>query len=175
MDAVELDPGALTVAFTRPGIELDLGGLAKGHALDVAGAIIREAGIRRGILHAGTSSVVAIGAPEDQPDGFRIALGAAGGGATTETAAGAGVVTLRDAAMSVSAPHGRAVECEGEILTHILDPRTGGPSTTPVRLAAVVGPSGAITEAWSTALVVLGDRPPEMPPELVSVVHPHLS
>lgn len=62
-DAVELDKSRMSVRFTRPGIAMDFGAIAKGLALDQAGAILREFGITAALLHGGTSSVVAIGAP----------------------------------------------------------------------------------------------------------------
>jgi thiamine biosynthesis lipoprotein len=163
MDGVVLDETALSVRFARAGLMIDLGGIAKGHALDVAVAMLRESGVRAALLHAGTSSVAAIGAPDDQPDGWRVSLGAAGRGAP--------VVRLRDASLSVSAHHGRTVEAEGREVGHVLDPRTGATASgSGARMAAVVAPIGRDAEAWSTALLVLGERPRGMPPGLASLI-----
>src|SRR5262249_46400034 len=106
MDALVLDEPAHTVAFARAAMSIDLGAIGKGHALDAAAAVVREAGIATALLHGGTSSVVGIGAPEDQPGGWRVALGEAGTGAP--------VVILRDRALSVSGQHGRTVERAGK-------------------------------------------------------------
>jgi len=57
-EAVELDERAGTVRFHGP-ILLDLGGVAKGWALDRAGAMLRQAGVTCGLVHGGTSTVVA--------------------------------------------------------------------------------------------------------------------
>lgn len=171
MAAVELDHDRRTIRFGSPGVVLDLGAVAKGFALDLAAAHLREFGIECALIHGGTSSIVAMGAPPDT-DGWRIALG---------PDAEAPVILLRDAALSFSAPHGRAVETPdgGARATHILDPGTGAPASAGVFATAVVSVlTGAAAdpwpstrcEAWSTALVVLGERPDSMPEALTSVI-----
>jgi thiamine biosynthesis lipoprotein len=143
MDAVGLDPVARTIRLTRPGVRFDLGAIAKGHALDLAARVLRQHGVTSAFLHGGTSSAVGIGSP---PGGeWRVALG------------GGVVVSLTDAALSVSAvwpgnPH------------PTVDPRTGVPLDG-TRRVAVTGPSARLADAWSTALLVLGVRPPSLGPE----------
>ncbi|MCW5776036.1 MAG: FAD:protein FMN transferase [Phycisphaeraceae bacterium] len=157
MDGVLLDEGARTVRFTRPGASLDLGGIAKGQALDEAAAIVREAGVACGLLHGGTSTVVAIGAPPGEA------------GWVVEVRGSPYRVALRDRAMSVSEPSGRVVERDGRRLGHVLDPRSGAP-VDGASLACVVGESAMETDAWSTALLVLGARPPRMPGQLTTLL-----
>lgn len=152
---VALDPVGLTVAFTIAGVSLDLGGVAKGYALDRAAAVVRGAGIGAALLHGGTSSIVAIGAPPGTA-GWGVRVGGEGGA----------WLTLRDAGASVSAPSGRV---SGAGAGHIIDPRTGEPAPLAAE-AVVVGQSGALADAWATALVVLGRRPGRMPSELGSAV-----
>jgi FAD:protein FMN transferase len=146
--AVVVDEATRTVWLDGPETRVDLGGIAKGHALDQAGALLRSHGVTSALLHGGTSTVVAIGAPGGA-DGWRVALGP-GPGATT--------VDLRDEALSVSAasPPGNA--------GHIVDPRTGR-CIEGTHRAAVVGPSARLADAWSTAAAVLGSRPPGCGPE----------
>jgi len=167
MDAVALDPPTRHIRLTSPVPRLDLGAIAKGHALDLAARVLRSHGVASGFLHGGTSSAVGIGHPPGE-SGWRIAL------------AGGGEVVLKDQAMSVSAvwdgnPH------------PTLDPRTGepgplGPSPRAKRggrdpegsllaplgvtchRAVVVGPGARLADAWSTAALVLGRRPEAMPP-----------
>ena len=136
--AVELDEVRSSVRFTSADVRIDLGGIAKGFALDRAAALLRSHGVQRALLHGGTSSVVALGAPPHAP-GWRVALG---------TVPDADVVALRDRALSVSANVERA---------HVLDTRSGVP--VPVRTVAVIGPDACGADAWSTALLVLGARP----------------
>lgn len=140
MDALVLDRRTRSIGFDRPGVRLDLGAIAKGHALDLAARVLRTHGVTSAFLHGGTSSAIGIGTP---PEGeWRVALG--------EDA----VVTLRDQALSVSAvwvgnPH------------PTLDPRTGRALAGP-RRAAVIGPGARLADAWSTAALVLGTRPPAL-------------
>lgn len=174
MHAVRLDRDRRTVRFTRPGVALDLGSVAKGFALDLAAAQLRAFGVQNALVHGGTSSIVAIGsASESESDaGWRIALGPGDD---------ALILTLRDGALSFSAPHGRTIPGPGgkDRITHIIDPRNGAPARDTLFSAAV---ASAITgnavdpwpatrcEAWSTALIVLGRRPPSMPDTLTSVL-----
>jgi thiamine biosynthesis lipoprotein len=128
---IELDRGARTLRFHAP-LALDLGALAKGHALDLARAHLVASGVERALLHGGTSSIAAIGS------GWKVAL-----------AGSARVVELSDECLSVSGQRGRA---------HVVDPRT----KTPVErsgLAWVRASSGLVAEAWSTAALVLGYVP----------------
>ena len=128
------------VRFLREGVRLDFGAVAKGWALDLAREALLEAGVEIALLHGGTSSVLALGAPPGE-EGWRIALGSEEGASCL----------LRGAALGVSAPDG---EAGGE--GHVLVPGTGA-AANEVSLAAVVCESAAWADAWSTALVVLGE------------------
>jgi len=161
-DLVELDHRACTIRFRRPGVALDLGGIAKGHALACAAAAVREAGVSCALLHGGTSSVVALGAPPGE-EGWRVQIGAG---------EDAPVAVLRDICMSVSSPRGRMVEgAGGERLGHILDPRTGAPARGTAELAAVIAESPVLAEGVSTAMIVLGRRPTGLPRSVTTVLH----
>lgn len=140
---VLLDREARTVRFARPGVALDLGGIAKGHALELAKRELRAAGIRSALLHGGTSSVVAFGAPPKRP-GWRVEL---------EGGSDAPWVELCDAALSVSAQHGRTL-ADGS--GHVLDPRLKS-SVASAATVAVVHADARYAEAWSTALLVLDE------------------
>ena len=120
---------------------LDLGAIGKGWAIDRAVETLRENGVSCALLHGGTSTVAAIGCPPDA-EAWRISVGSEG------------AALLRDGtALSVSAPHGRSRE-----VSHVIDPRCGEP-TADRDLVAVVAPSAAHADAWSTALLVDGDPP----------------
>lgn len=142
MERLTLDPRASTVVPGRPGITLDFGAIAKGHALDLAARVLRDHGIQSAFLHGGTSSAIGLGSAPG-PGGLAWEIEIAG---TRDR------VTLRDQALSVSAawegnPH------------PTVDPRTGIPVPVP-RRAVVTGPSARLADAWSTAALVLGARPP---------------
>lgn len=141
---VELDAAAGTVRFSRPGVMLDLGSVGKGWALGRAAELLGEAGITGALLHGGTSTVVAIGAPPDAEQ-WKVALP---DGCEVE---------LRDEALSVSATWGKSFSDGGRIHGHVLDPRCGLP-VTGGRMAAVALPSAADSDALSTALLVRGEE-----------------
>jgi thiamine biosynthesis lipoprotein len=144
-----------TVRFAARGASIDLGGVGKGHALDRAADVLREHRVGCALLHGGTSTTVAIGAPPGET-AWRIAVPCAGH---------APVVHLRDTALSVSGTHERA----GEAIDHVVDPRAGAPARV-ARRAAGIGPSARQTDIWSTALLVLGRRPPAMPAALATLI-----
>ena len=145
-EGFELDSTTRSIRFTTPDTALDLGSIAKGHALDLAAQLLREQGVDSALLHGGTSSVIALGAPPDAL-AWRVQIGSDG---THE-------VLLRDAALSVSAPRGRTHEIDGETVGHIVDPASGRPVPLGIR-AAVVAPSAREADAASTAALVLHAR-----------------
>ena len=158
MGCVLLDHVSKSVRFSRQGVALDLGGIAKGFAIDQAIEVLREYGVECALLHGGTSTVAAIGAPPGEP-GWRVSLNTGGDKESDEPVP---VVSLKDETVSVSAPHGRTIESDSMTLGHVLDPRTGRPAARGA-YAAAVGVSACLTDAWSTALLVLGEAPLAMP------------
>jgi thiamine biosynthesis lipoprotein len=149
MATIDLDEARWSVRFRQPGVMLDFGAIAKGHALECAARTLRAAGITAALLHGGTSSVVALGAPPGDA-GWRVAIGP---GAQRRALA------LADMALSVSDP---ASQATAAARAHILDPRTRAPVAAR-GIVAVTGPSARLADAWSTALAVLGSVPPGFP------------
>ena len=160
---VRLDDSAFSVTFDHPGVELDLGALGKGYALDRALDLLTEAGVPHALLHGGTSSILTRGLA---PDGRAWRVGLPGPQnsepGTTVSVALSGAppsvthsLELHDESLSVSAVWGKSFTEGGEELGHVLDPRTGEPVRR-ARCAAVVGPEAAVSDALSTALLVLG-------------------
>jgi thiamine biosynthesis lipoprotein len=150
---VRLDPDARTVAFALPGVRLDPGALGKGYALERARDALREAGVRNALLHGGTSSVCALGAPGGTSDGWRVALQH-----PLDPGARLAAVTLWDGdALGVSAAHGKTFHAaDGRRFGHVLDPRTGRPADAALLAAAVLPDAAADADAVSTALLVRG-------------------
>ena len=162
MHLLKLDPKEFTIGFARDGVMLDLGAIGKGYAVGVAGEILREAGVTSALVHGGTSSIFALGHPPDA-DAWKVAIdrpqvGPEKPGLSRAPDGAQGilaVVPLRDEALSVSAVSGKSFRSADEIFGHVIDPRTGEPSSRAM-LAAVSLASTTETDALSTALLTLG-------------------
>jgi thiamine biosynthesis lipoprotein len=146
---LRLDPAAHTVRFAREGMAVDLGGIAKGYALDRARAALLAVGARRGIVDLG-GNLALLG---DGPDGgWRIAVRDP---AAPEGSVGT-VVLDRDVAVSTSGNYARDFAAEGwRTPSHIFDPRTGRP-VRPGLAVTVWTRDAADGDALSTALLVIG-------------------
>ncbi|RMH10202.1 MAG: FAD:protein FMN transferase [Planctomycetota bacterium] len=153
-EAVELDRTTRTIRFLDPRVSLDFGAIAKGFALDLARRSLCQLGVERALLHGGTSSAIAIGTPDDLP-AWTIEIPSRRSGVTPLRA------QLADSALSISSPSGRVVNRAGQAVGHIMDPRTGRP-TSGVSVSAVSCASAAEADAWSTALIVCSGRPASM-------------
>lgn len=162
---VILDEENWTVRFEKPGMTLDLGAIGKGYAVERTAQILREAGIESALIHGGTSTVYALGAPLNEP-AWRIAIEKPdmarnrkkimehldSDSAVRNLLA---IIPLKDESLSVSAVYGKTFESDGRLLGHVLDPRSGQPVSNAL-MAAVAIPSATESDALSTALLVLG-------------------
>lgn len=161
MPQVQLDPDTFTVRFSRPGIILDLGSIGKGHALDRAARVLREAGITSALLHGGTSTACGIGTPPDAPawtvaiDHPNLPPQPGDPGSTDHPPDPLTLVELTNSTLSVSAVWGKFFQAQGTRYGHVMDPRTGTPVHGAV-LAAVHCASATESDALSTALLTLG-------------------
>ena len=148
---VVLNAETRALKFRVAGLELNLGAVGKGYALDRAAELLRTKwGVRSALLHAGGSSVYAIGKPPGDSRGWPIRLKH-----PTNPDESLGVVRLRDAGLGTSAATFQFFEYNGQKLGHLLDPRTGWPARGTAS-ASVVAPTAAEADAMSTAAFVLG-------------------
>ncbi len=150
-DALSLDATTRTVRFCDPAMTMDLGGIAKGHALDCCARILRAHGVTSAFLHGGTSSGIAIGL---DPTGESWHIGLRDPAFTKATAgrprnSGTSGLRIVDFAFSVS-------DAGAQTHPHIVDPRSGVPVEGAMTSVVVTGPSARLCDAWSTAYVVLG-------------------
>lgn len=140
-----------TIRFDRTGIELDLGGIAKGYAIDRAVEILKNHGIERALISAGGSTIYGLGSPpekdawsieiQDPLDARKIAL----------------TVKLKNQALSVSGSSEKFFEVKGERYSHIMDPRTGKPVMN-VLSVAVITDTGTKGDALDNIFYVQGVR-----------------
>ena len=149
MDKVVLNDAEQTVHFRQSGMALDLGAIGKGYAIEEAGIFLRESGITSALLHGGTSTMMAIGTPPQNKDGWPIGISDPLDDSQMLTS-----TSIRDEALSVSAPRGKAFQEEGKIWGHVIDPRKGYP-VQGATLSAVAHPSAMICDAISTALLAM--------------------
>lgn len=154
MEYVIFDQTARTIAFSKQGISLDLGGIGKGFALDEVVWLLQELGIERAFIHGGTSTMFALGSPYDA-ERWRIALPYPDNIDSDAPDAVFAVLELQNEALSVSAVQGKAFAVDGKTYGHVIDPRIGWPVDGAV-MAAVTSSSATDTDALSTALLVEG-------------------
>jgi thiamine biosynthesis lipoprotein len=144
-----LDPARREVRFRRDGMALDLGGIAKGFALDRARAVLAGAQVRRARLDLGGSLAFLGAGPEG---GWRVAVRD-----PEDPIRALGILVVpSDAAVSTSANYQRDFAAEGwRAPSHVYDPRSGRPVGE--HLAVTVWARDATTaDALSTGLLVLG-------------------
>jgi FAD:protein FMN transferase len=144
---VAVDREASTVRFLRPGVRVDLGGIAKGHAVDACIAILAQRGITNATVTAGGDSrilgdrrgrpwIVGIRHPDDRD---RVIAR----------------IPLEDAAISTSGDYERYFDEDGVRYHHIIDPKTGK-SPTGVRSVTVIAPSSTLAEGLTKSVFILG-------------------
>lgn len=144
---LELDARKRTVRFTQAGMRIDLGGFAKGHAVDNCAALLRQRGIGHAIVSAGGDSRV-LGDHRGRPWTVAIRDPRRAG----EVVA---VLPLEDVAISTSGDYERFFERDGVRCHHLIDPATGK-SPSSVRSVTILGLDGLTTEGLSKSVFVLG-------------------
>lgn len=146
---LQLDPMTPAVRFARPGVRIDLGGFAKGHAVDRAVALLQRHGIRNAIVSAGGDSRL-LGDRRGRP--WTVAVRD-----PRDAEAAVALLPLQDVAVSTSGDYERFFLRDGVRHHHLLDPRTGR-SPLHVRSVTIVAPDGLTAEAMGKAVFVLGPQ-----------------
>ena len=144
-DKLMLDAVATTVAFKQPGVEINLGSIGKGYALDAVSKHFKSAN-EPALLSAGASSFLATGAERAWLVGIRRPFSKQKRLAS---------VRLRECALSTSGSEEQFFESEGRRFGHIIDSRTGWPAEK-VSSVTVVANSAALSDALATAFFVGG-------------------
>ena len=144
---LRLDPNARTAELQKSGMRLDLGGIAKGYAVDEALRVVRTRGYGQALVAASGDMVA--GDPPPGMNGWRVAitpLDAPGAPRTTVAIANCGIATSGDTF--------QRIEINGVRYSHILDPRSGF-GLTDHALVTVIAPTGMIADALATAVSVM--------------------
>src|SRR5262245_57565369 len=145
-DKLLLDYESRSIRFARPGVDINLGSIGKGYALDHVAATMRERS-PAALLSAGSSSFRAIGGGIN---GWTVGVRHPG-----DRERRLAIVRLRDVALSTSGGEEQFFEYEGKRYGHIIDPRSGMPADR-VASVTVIAPAAALTDALATALYVGG-------------------
>lgn len=147
---VILASSAATISFNKPGMAIDLGGVAKGYAVDRAIKKLIENGIKNAIVHAG---------------GDMYCLGFKSGSKPWKV----GIqhprdrrsiiyeLEVRDKSIDTSGDYERYFMMGGKRYSHIIDPVTGMPIGDDVVSVTVIADDPAVGDIYSTALCILGE------------------
>jgi len=150
MRHVELDDQRRSVRYLRRGLEINLGSIGKGYALDCAAGLLRHEGVSVGLIHGGNSSILAIGRDPTDQRGWAVGVRH-----PWQPERRLAVLRLRDRALGTSAATFQHLEYNGRKLGHILDPRSGWPAEG-IASATAVAPTAAEADALATAFFILG-------------------
>lgn len=148
---LEADTAAGEILLPRPGMALDLGGIAKGYIVDRGLDLLSRAGIGHALINAGGD----IGILGPKPDGSAWRIGVKH--PRRESDLIAVISWSQKGAVVTSGDYERFFEEDGVRYHHILDPRTGCPARTLLSVT-VVAPTAVEADALSTALFVLGPQ-----------------
>ncbi|HLW78720.1 MAG TPA: FAD:protein FMN transferase [Terriglobia bacterium] len=178
-DKLRLDPVARTAELTQPGMQLDLGGIAKGYAADEALGVLKRLGISCALVAA--AGDIAAGAAPPGRAGWRIEIAPLGDPAEGAAQADgpwskprsrtekrisdarfrilhtARYLQLHDAGISTSGDAEQHVEVGGVRYAHIVDPRTGQALTGHFEVT-VLAPNDFIADGLATAVSVMGPQ-----------------
>ena len=144
---IKFDVNDHSIFFADPNVKIDLGGIAKGHAVDNAIEILKQRGIKHALVTAGGDTkllgdrlgkpwMVGIRDPRNQDKQ-------------------AVVLPLADTALSTSGDYERYFEQGGKRFHHIISPQTGT-SAYEVQSVSIIGQRSTLNDALSTAVFVLG-------------------
>lgn len=146
---LELNHRNYSIRFLNPHVYVDLGGIAKGHAVDSGIRILREFGIEQAMVSAGGDSQI-IGDRRGEP-------WVVGVKHPRNESAEVAVLPLLDASISTSGDYERFFIEDGVRYHHIIDPASGK-SAYKVRSVTVIGAESTATDALSTSVFVMGAK-----------------
>lgn len=143
---IVLDEAKRTVFLKRRGMQIGLGGVAKGYALDRAGELLREAGHPNFLIYAG-GQVLVHGRRGDRP--WRVGI------QHPREPRHFAFVEIEDGSLATSGDYEHAYEHEGKTYHHIIDPKTGFPSSASSSVT-LIGKTALWADAVDTALFIMG-------------------
>lgn len=147
-DKIRFDPGDETLHFLREDVRIDLGGIAKGYGVDIAGDVLRRAQVTDVLIDL-SGNMFAGGSAADHK-GWNVGIRDPFGHYEY-----IGRLRLYDESVATSGDYEQFVAADGKRYGHILDPRTGW-SAHGLASVTIVSEDAMTADAWATALFVLG-------------------
>ncbi len=149
-DHIRFDDEESLISFAREGMEIDLGAIGKGYAIDEAADTLRRYGVEHAVISGGDSTIYALGCTETgEPWRFHITD-------PYHPETKLCTVNLSNEALSTSAITEQFFIHDGKRYGHILDPRIGYPSETDILSSTVICASAMESDAYSTAIFLMG-------------------
>jgi thiamine biosynthesis lipoprotein len=145
---LRLDEDRRTVELLKPGMRLDLGGIAKGYAIDEALAVLRRHGITRALVDAGGD--IGLGDPPPDRPGWLIGVAS-----LEPNSPPSRYLWLSNVAIATSGDTWQYVEIDGKRYSHLVDPRTGV-GLTDHSTVTVIAEDGMTADGLASAVSVLG-------------------
>ena len=137
------------ITFGIPGMEIDLGGIAKGYTSSRVMEIFKEYGVEHGLVSLG-GNVQALGGKQDG-NPWRVAI------QNPESELDyLGVLEIKDKCVITSGGYERFFEQDGVRYHHIIDPRTGSPADSGIISSTIISSDGALADGLSTSLFIMG-------------------
>jgi FAD:protein FMN transferase len=147
---LEIDESRRTAQLLQANMQVNLGGIGKGYAIDKAAWVLRAGGTRSFLMHGGQSSAIARGVQHPELPGWAVALNH-----PTRQSIRLGRVFLNDQALATSGSGRQFFHINGKRMGHVIDPRTGWPAGDLLSLT-LVAPTAMFADALATGMFVLG-------------------
>lgn len=145
-----LDSTNSTIFLKNPGMKIGFGSIGKGYAADKTRDLMKSMGVKAGIIDASGD----ISTWGTQPDGKPWAIGINNPFNDHKMAA---VLYFKENAVTTSGSYEKYAEIHGKRYSHIMNPKTGYPSTG-LTSVTITGPNATMANGFSTSVMVLGEK-----------------
>ncbi len=145
-----LDSTNSTIFLKNPGMKIGFGSIGKGYAADKTRDLMKSMGVKAGIIDASGD----ISTWGNQPDGKPWAIGINNPFNDHKMAA---ILYFKENAVTTSGSYEKYAEIHGKRYSHIMNPKTGYPSTG-LTSVTITGPNATMANGFSTSVMVLGEK-----------------
>ena len=145
-----LDSTNSTIFLKNPGMKIGFGSIGKGYAADKTRDLMKSMGVKAGIIDASGD----ISTWGTQPDGKPWAIGINNPFNDHKMAA---ILYFKENSVTTSGSYEKYAEIHGKRYSHIMNPKTGYPSTG-LTSVTITGPNATMANGFSTSVMVLGEK-----------------